>query len=185
MGDRVEGVEFSSQVNAIRGDSGLVAGNIARDNADWWERCTRKFLAKGKAYDSRPIVLAIDGVDLLFDAADPISGYLRPDAEITVREDSMRFRSRQEKVYEAQLMLDTALVVQKFFPKAPVMGYRQFPEADDEQSPEKWMEGSPLEAPMPTQGQQMAQQMLHGGMPDGGVQPLAEGSTAMAVQQTT
>jgi hypothetical protein len=184
MGDRVEGAEYAAQIHAIQGNAGLTSGTISRDHAGWWERNVRKFVGKGKLYDNKPIVIPYDGVDFVFDQSDPVSQYLRPDAEFTVREDSMKFRSRNEMIMEAKELLNTAMTVQQFFPKATLLAYRRYLEAFNEQSPEKWMEGSPLAAPPPTGGQATAAALLSGmsAMAGGGAQAMTPEAQA---QQST
>lgn len=108
MGDKVDGVNFAAQVNAIRADAGLIAGTIAKDNADFCVRVGKKVLAKGKTLDQEPITVRIEGTDVEFGPDNLIAQYLRPDAQLAIREETMQFRPREEKVQEALLMVQQA-----------------------------------------------------------------------------
>ncbi len=185
MGDRVEGAEYAAQIHAIQGAAGLTAGTISKDNADWWQRNVRKFVAHGKLYDTKPIILPYDDAELVFDASDPIGPYLRPDAEFTVREDSMKYRTQSEEIMEATALLDQSTKVAQWFPKAPLFAFRRYLEAFKELKPDKWLEGSPLLAPPPTSGQQQAAALIQGmgGMAAG---PQGQGANpAEAAGQTS
>lgn len=150
-GAPVAGVSYAAEVNAIQGNAGLVAGNIAKDSSAFWQRATKKFLAAARLYDDQPIRLRVDQVDLYFNEQNPISQFVVPDAEIIVSETSMNFRPREQKILSAYNELKTALEVAQLFPKAPALAFERYLRAIGEQNVSDW-----LEQPAPAQPQQAA-----------------------------
>lgn len=154
------GPEFASEVAAIEGNAGLMASSIAKVNAMLWERLASKFLATGALYDNGfitirdiPVPGSTASIDIDFGPDNPVSVHLRPDAVITVREDSMRYASRQQKVAEAQQKLQFALTVMQVYPKGVEYAWRGLLEALGEHNVEKWLaQDAPVMPPMPGQG---------------------------------
>lgn len=105
-GDRVEGVEYAAEVQAIQGNSGLVAGALAKDQAEYWQRLASKFLAVGAKFDDMPCALQFDeDVLLSFDKQNPIREYLKPDAEVTVEEDTLQFQPKLQRIQQSTSLL--------------------------------------------------------------------------------
>lgn len=154
-GAPVQGVSYAAEVNAIEGNSGLMAGNIAKDLAAFWQRAVRKFLGAAKLYDDQPILLTVDGADLTFDGYNPIKRFLRPDADVLVKESTMQFKPREQKIQEALLKLQTSQAMAQIFPKAPAMAFEDYLVALGEKNPTAWLE----QAPQPMAPQQLPQEM--------------------------
>ena len=152
-GAPVEGVSYAAEVNAIQGNSGLMAGNIAKDLAAFWQRVVRKFLAAAKLYDDRPITVLIEGTDLPFDEFNPIKRFLRPDADVLVRESTMLFKTQTQKIQEALLKLQTSQAMAQLFPNAPRLAFLDYLTETGEKSLEKWMEVGPTMIPTPAGAQ--------------------------------
>ena len=137
-----------------------MASSIAKVNAMLWERLASKFLATGALYDDGyitirdiPVPGSTASIDIDFGPDNPVSIHLRPDAVITVREDSMRYASRQQKVAEAQQKLQFALTVMQVYPKGVEYAWRGLLEALGEHNVEKWLaQDAPVMPPMPGQG---------------------------------
>ncbi len=138
-GAPVPGVSYAAEVNAIQGQSGLMAGNIGKDLAAFWQRAVRKYLAVARLYDDQPMTLTIDGADLEFGAQNPIRRFLRPDADVLVKESTMQFKPQQQKIQEATLKLQTAMSVAQIYPNALPLAFEDWLVALGEKSPERWM----------------------------------------------
>lgn len=150
-GGRVAGTNFAAEVNAIQGQSGLQAGTIAKDLAAFWERSVRKFLAVGSAYDDLDIDIRLDTVELKFNQQDPIKKYLRPDAELLISEETMKFRPQQDKLQEAVVDLQTAMSLQQIFPEAVKKAYEAYLRARGIKDIDSWLR-PPQQPQMPPQG---------------------------------
>ncbi len=150
-------VDFAAETAAIQNASGLVAGVIAKDNAAFWERVTRKFLAVAHKYDDRPFVCTIDEVPITFDEGDPVSEYLDPMAEIVIQEDTMAFRPRQQRVAEAMQDIEVAAKVAQFFPNAINKAYENYLRARGEKNLKEYMKPpEPMMQPMGAEQSAMA-----------------------------
>ena len=125
-GSPVEGTSYAAEVNAIKSASGLMAGTISKENADFWLRMIRKFIAKGAAYDEWPLIVRHEDVTLTFDESDPIKQYLRPDTKFTIREDSMQFVDQQTIVQQAMNDVNVAASVAQMFPNALKEAYKTY-----------------------------------------------------------
>ena len=119
-GNAVKGVKYAAEVNAIQGNAGLVAATIAKDEAAAWAADIGKLLSNGKDYDDEPITLRLrDGDDILelvFDESDPIRGYLRPDGQIVVSEDTLIYQPRDQKMARAGADIEIGLQLAPIFP---------------------------------------------------------------------
>ena len=116
-GNKVEGVTYAAEVNAIQNSAGLMAATISRDHASHWARVSTKTLANGKNYDFQSLRLNRQGVNLQFGPQDPIAAYLRPDAPPSVTEDSMRFEPKEAKIARAGALASffaNPLIMQQF-----------------------------------------------------------------------
>lgn len=138
-GAPVEGTTYAAEVNAIQGAAGLMAGAIAKDNDSMWSRVLRKVLAKGAAYDERPITLQINGAPSQFGPDFPIGPYLRPLAEMVITEDSTQFQPREMRIQAAVRDLDVALKVAAIAPSAPLEAFQDFLKAKGEKNIDKYL----------------------------------------------
>lgn len=148
-GNAVKGVKYASEVQAIQGNAGLVAGVIAKDNASFWERVTRKFFAIAHQYDDRPFqMMTADGL-LQFDSSNPVKDYIDPMAEIIITEDSMTFRPQVERIREATefFMLTLQPQVATMFPEAPKKAFEDLLRAKKQKNMTEWMQ-APSAAPV-------------------------------------
>jgi len=148
MGNRVDGVEFSSEVAAIEGHAGLVAGAVTTDYTSLWARVSQQLLAIAVEYDEAPISFYYDNARLEFDQSDPIKNYLRPDVTPTVREDATQFIPRQTQVAMAQRDLDVALQMAPLFPNAPKVAFEDYLRAGGKRNIAKYLE-QPMAPAMP------------------------------------
>lgn len=147
-GAPVQGVSYAAEVNAIQGQSGLMAGNIAKDLAAFWARTVRKFLAVASLYDDQPLTLAVEGADLQFGPQNPIRRFLRPDAQVVVKESTMQFKPQPQRIQEATLKLQTAMSVAQVFPNALPLAFQDWLVALGEKAPERWMSTDQPPGPM-------------------------------------
>lgn len=148
-GDRVEGIDFAAEVNAIQANSSLVAATLAREFAKFYSETARKVLAVGKAYDQRPITIRYDGLNLTFDESDPIGDYLSPEADLVVSESSIQFSPQQQKIALASAKLDAALKVAQLFPQGVAKAYEALLSAMGEKDVAAWLEQPQQQAAMP------------------------------------
>jgi hypothetical protein len=161
-GAPLQGVKNIPEVMAIRASSGLMPGTIVKDNTAFWIRMIRKFLAKGATSDEWPLVVRHEDVDLLFDESDPIRQYLKPDAKLTVREDTMVYQDQATKMQLAKMDVDTAVAVNTaaggLFPNALKEAYQNYLGARGEKNVDKYLKPpeAPMGAPMGPQGAPVA-----------------------------
>lgn len=147
-GAPVEGTSYAAEVNAIKAAAGLMAGTIAKENADCWIRVLRKFLAKGASSDEWPLVVRHEDVTLTFDESDPIRQYLRPDARFTIRESSTQFMDQQTKIQLAVADMDAAIKYATTPPSpAKDEAYGNYLRARGEKNVEKYLAPPPAAAP--------------------------------------
>jgi len=149
--------DFATQVAAVQQQSGLTAGMVAKDHTAHWERTIKKFLMAAVLYDDMPINVSIDGTRVQFDATNPISHYLAPDAEAVVREDATLFQPKQQAIAQAMQNLQVAMSLGDVFPNAKKEAYTAFLKAMGVRNASKWLEVPQMapQAPgMPMQGQQ-------------------------------
>lgn len=139
-GNKVDGVKYAAEVNAIQGASGLMAATVAKDNAEFWERVVRKVLEVGSAFDRAPFAARIDRVLVEFDEADSIRQYLRPDAELTIREQSMQFEPAEARIARAKAKLDVAMAMAKQFPGGVAQAYEEVLKAMGEKNISKYLD---------------------------------------------
>lgn len=133
-------VDYAAETNAIQQAAGLTAGVIAKDNAAFWERVVKKFLAVGRQYDDRPFRLSLDADTVLeFDESDPIAEYLDPTADIVIQEDTMSFRPRQQRIAEAAQDMQMAAQVAQMFPNAVAKAFENYLVASGKKNLAEWM----------------------------------------------
>ena len=177
-GNKVDGIAYASEVNAIQASAGLMASTIGKDHSGHWSRMVAKCLANGAKHDRSHLVLDYDGVRLEFGPSDRIGRYLRPDSTPSISEDSMRFESRDQAIARAaQLLQISALpAVAMQFPAAIGQAFERYLEASGVKDVAGWLkrpdpqpqpmgapgmavpgQGAPMAAPMgPTQDGQVA-----------------------------
>lgn len=109
LGGRVEGIQYASEVNAIRGSSDLVSAYVSKVNAEYWQDVVACFHTLGSRWDSEPFKVMVGGVEIEFDEMDQISSYLKTGMKPIIRENSMQFRSKEEKIMEAAAGVELAL----------------------------------------------------------------------------
>lgn len=149
-GGKVDGIRFASEVNAIRNNAGLTASTATSDHAAHWSRVAAKTLANAANYDEMPLVLRYDSLDLEFGPQNPIGAYLRPDAAPMVNEDSLRYRSREERIAMASQKLKVAMTMSAFFPNAPKVAYEDYLLSVGEKDLSRYME-QPMMTPQVNQ----------------------------------
>lgn len=139
-GGPVTGIQYAAEVNAIQSSSSLMANNIARDNADFWQRVVQKVLTFGKIFDDNPITLRVADYSLEFGEEYPIAQFLSPDAIVRVREDSTTFKPRDQAIQEASMVLEASLKVAGMFPSATAKAFEKFLRAVGERNVSEWMQ---------------------------------------------
>lgn len=149
LGAPVEGTNYAAETRAIEGAAGLMAGAIAKDNADFWVRTLRKVLAKGRLYDERAITITVGDAPSTFGPEFPIGQYLMPFAEMVINEDSTQFQPREQRIQTAIRDLDVALKVAAIFPNAPAEAFDDFLRAKGIKNADAWkkppeMTGMPM-----------------------------------------
>ncbi len=148
-GNKVEGVSYAAEVNAIQAAAGLMSATITRDHASHWSRVVMNVQANAAAYDRKPLRLNYQGVELAFDKALPISRFLRPDAIPSVSEDSVKYQPRAAKIAQAQQVLMTVSqpAIAQLFPNALRHALSDFLLANGKENVDQWMTpGSPQAA---------------------------------------
>lgn len=165
-----EGIQFASEVNAIEGNSGLVAGMAARRHVEHWEQGIRALIWTGAKYDDMPMRLRIDGeLWALGQNPDDVSpsDLLDPHAEPTVREDDLRYTPMVEQMMRWRTVLQDVVPLASVFPNAVVEAMRRYLRAAGELDVETWLQPPPPQ-PAPPQME---------GMPPGmeGMPPEAMG----------
>ncbi len=93
-----QGVEFAREVDAIQSQGVQGLSSLRIKVARVVEAVATRFLWLASEMDTEPIRLSLGGTILSFDEEDPIAGYLDPHAGPVVSEDSMRYRSPQERL---------------------------------------------------------------------------------------
>jgi len=113
-GAPVEGTRFASEVQAINQASGLTAGTISADNTNLWVNTLKKFLGVLSVYGDMPLSIRYDGVTIEYGKMKPVKDRIVPDADISIREDSTVYRSRQQKMQEALGNVELSMKVPQF-----------------------------------------------------------------------
>jgi hypothetical protein len=152
-GNKVEGVTYAAEVNAIEGNAGLMAGAIAKDNADLWVRSCRLLLTCGALWDDAPFTALLENVPTPFGPANPVKKYLRPDAAIIIREDTMMFQPRDQQIARAKDNLMTVAPLAQMFPQALGAAMEEYQRARGEKNISKYMAGPSPAPPMGAAGQ--------------------------------
>lgn len=126
-GDKVTGIQFASEVNAIQSSAGLTVSTITGDHGAHYERMIFKTLANAKKYDVAPLELTYDDLTLEFGPGRPIGEYLREDAVVKISEEMLHYESREKKMQRAQGVLNNALTVAAVVgPQTVKLAYEEF-----------------------------------------------------------
>lgn len=112
----VPGTQFASEVNAIQGQAGLTAAWVARAFAEFYSNVYSKFLAIGRDFDTQPITLVFEGIEVEFSGQNPVSEFLVPEKEMVVFEDSMKFKTQEQMILESTQNLTVASQFAQIFP---------------------------------------------------------------------
>lgn len=139
-GERVEGVSYAAEVNAIQGNSDLTASTIAKDVASFAQRMVKIYLATAALYDDNPVTIRVGETELSFGPDMPISMFIRPDMDLMVSEDSMKFMSELDRVQLARAGLQDAMSVAQIAPQAPLKAYEKLLRVSGEKDIAKWLE---------------------------------------------
>lgn len=123
-GEVVEGTQFAREVSALRADTTLVAGTIARINASLWSRACRMFLSVAKLYESRNFQMTMEG-ERIFLSAQEVRDFLRPDALPIVREESTQFMPQADRIAQKMSLLKLEMELAKLFPQGMPPGVAQ------------------------------------------------------------
>jgi hypothetical protein len=127
----------AAEIHSIQEAGQLAAANISADNADMWARTCAKMLSDGKR-DAKPFTCMVRGHRIDFRDKDAVKeigqleDLLRPDAEIRVAEDSMVFRSKEQRMAEASAGIGVATEAMKLAAVNPTLAaleYRKYLEA--------------------------------------------------------
>lgn len=139
-GNKVDGVKFASEVNAIQNSASLMMSSVAKENADFWARVVKKLLMVGSMYDDAPLVWhKTDQVRIEFGPDDPIREYLDPESAVIVQEDNMMFAGTERKMAQKQQLLQTTLALAQQFPGAVTQAFRDYLMAAGVRDVSAWM----------------------------------------------
>jgi hypothetical protein len=165
--DKVEGIQYAAEVNAIQGAAGLTAGTLASDHAAHWERVVRATVANAIEFDDMPLTLTYNGEAIQFGPDNPIGPYLHPDANPKIAEDTLAYEPREKRMQRAMIVLQQALAVSAILPAAPALAFEEFLRAAGTKNIPEFMK-PPAPAPM------MPQQVdgAPGDEPENGPQPM-------------
>lgn len=146
-----QNVDFASETQAIQAQSGLVAGAIGKDTAEFWQKVGARILANGKDFDENAYTFTMMEGDkpyrMTFDSSDPIGDYLAPDADIVVSEDQVMFQSSDERLKRALADVEFASKMANLFPGLPAWAAEQYLRARKVKDIAKLLTPA---APMPT-----------------------------------
>lgn len=145
-GDKVEGIKYASEVNAIQSSSDLMASTTGKDLAAHSTAVVKVFLAAAAQFDDMPCTIRIDKTELALGPQMPPKLFIRPDMDLVVSEDAMQFTSRRERVQMAREELQDALAMAGAAPNAPLKAYEKLLRATGEKDVQAWLE--PPAAPM-------------------------------------
>lgn len=128
-GGKVEGVEFASEVNAVRETAGLMAASVGIDMACHIARVAQNCLLTAR-YDSLRRRLNLDGTPVWFGEGTPngdIFNFFELDADPVVSEDSLSYASKESRMafYSKLLQVATNPTVMAFAPKSAQIWYRK------------------------------------------------------------
>lgn len=133
MGQKADGVETATEARYIAGQGQLTTGTVASANARLCQAALTKFLWIAKRFDKNSFSCQVNGHEYKFGPRTilgPVSRYLKPEAELTVSQDSTRFRSTDEEVAQARMDIEVSqIAAQAGFPNALQAALRKFYEA--------------------------------------------------------
>lgn len=97
---QISGVEFATEAKQIQARGDLHANALAEQYAESWADTARMILALGQNYDESATRLEVMGVIAEFNMSeqDLLANFLRPDARIEVRPDTVQFEGRERRL---------------------------------------------------------------------------------------
>ncbi|MFA7347347.1 MAG: hypothetical protein WCZ86_06275 [Desulfurivibrionaceae bacterium] len=132
-GGKVEGIKYAAEVNQISRSSGIATSGISSRWAEHWRKLFWTIIAVGRQFDKRELTIAIGGSarmriapGMIENGTGTVSDILDPTVDITVAEESMRFRSKDEQLQFAGVMLDKALQLAAYFPNSLKLCYENW-----------------------------------------------------------
>jgi hypothetical protein len=128
-GGPIQGVEYASEVNAIRSSSGLTASSITADSNAFWISNVWKLLCALSVYgDNVEVPVRFDGVTWQYGPNKSIRERIDPDADISIREDATVFKSREQKINEAlrDIQVASQPAILQMFPNALSKSYQSY-----------------------------------------------------------
>lgn len=159
-GDKVEGIQYASEVNAIQQSASLTAATVSKDHARQWERIAKKYMSAAAIHDDVPCEFIHDGTIFEFGPEMPVKELLRPEATPVARQDTIRYMSEEQEVAMAQQLLQAVLPLQAMYPQAVEEAMSKYLTAAGVQNVSDWMQKPPQMMP------QMAPGMADGGSPE-------------------
>lgn len=108
-GGIVDGIQYAAEVNAIQQQGALVASMVSADHASHWAQVVRTMLLIGQRYHVAPFTMRLDDIEFEFDAANPVSAYLAPDADFVVREETLSASAAQLNLQKALTVMQTTI----------------------------------------------------------------------------
>lgn len=148
LGTPVKGIQYASEVNAIQGSAGLVAGVVAKDSAECWQRVVKRSLANGLHDDQDFSMRYTSGnqqIELMFDAQDPVKNYLRPDADVIVAEDTLVYKPRDQRSAAAAADVQLASSVAQAFPQFLHHSLETYLRARGVKNVSEWLQSAPAD----------------------------------------
>jgi hypothetical protein len=164
QGAKIPGVETATEARQIQQSGELTAAVVSQAVAAHWSTSVTKILWNSKNWDTEPFKCYIDDQLMEFGPKTqlgPIKEYLRPDGRISVQEDAIVYRSRQQQLAEAQLDIQvSSQLAQMGFPNAIAGAARDFYEALGRDDIEERLEKpQPQQVPGQMPGQPMSAAM--------------------------
>jgi hypothetical protein len=132
-GQKMPGKTTATEARSIAQQGELTAAAISADNSQMWSGICTKMLSDGKR-DKKPFKCMVQGHRIDFRNDDLPDGMkledlLRPDAQIRVAEDSMVYRSKEQRVADAEAELELAAKMAQLFPNWAPLAARRVLEA--------------------------------------------------------
>lgn len=127
-GNKVEGVNYAAEVNAIQANANLTAMTVSKAHADHWIRTTGAFLDLAVAIEESPMIIPMGNDQLEVNFGDD-SYYLRDlvnlNGTIQVAEATVMFENRAQRIQEAEQAFELSLRAAGYAPMSPIRSYRK------------------------------------------------------------
>lgn len=156
-GDKVDGIQYASEVNAIQQSANLTAATVARDHALHWEGITSKYIKAASVHDDAPLQMFFDGEWFEFGPQMPVRELLRAEATPVARQDTLRHQSEPEEMAKNAQLLQTALSMAGQFPNALPEAFSEYLRSAGVVNVKDWMEqpaalNDPMDGPVEAPG---------------------------------